>query len=145
LEAQYPLYACSLRYAAVGNANVMTESYGKIINDIRITDSQFLHNMSHLKEQVVQKLSHSMHPAVEAACTKHGWHQSLTANKAYSFFYISSEILGGYSKGSSYFRVTSLAIYRFLMGYGFEYIIQKYIYCNGFCNHIINPPAFVCR
>jgi hypothetical protein len=111
----------------------MTESYRKTINDVRITNSQFLHNMSYLKEQVVQKLSHSVHPAVKAACTKHGWHQSRTANKANGFFNIASKILGSYQKGSSYFRVASLAIYRFFMSHGSQiyhpkiHILQRFL------------------
>ncbi|KAA6347537.1 hypothetical protein EZS27_004968, partial [termite gut metagenome] len=40
-----------------------------------------------------------------------------------------------------YFRVASFAIYRFFMSHRFKYIIQKYIYCNGFCNHRVSPPA----
>jgi hypothetical protein len=124
----------------------MTEGYGKTINDIRITNSQFLHNVSYLKEKVAQKLLHSVHPTVKAVLILCMMGINLVLRtKLIALSIFPSEIPGGYQKGGRYFRFGSFAIYGFLMAHGFQYIIQKYIYCDGFCNHKVSPPAFLCE
>jgi hypothetical protein len=68
-----------------------------------------------VKEQLTQGFTHFVHSPVESTRTKHSGHQARTTDKANRFFYVTSEILSGYQKGSSYFRITCLSIHGFYM------------------------------
>jgi hypothetical protein len=132
----------SFDYPGVRDTDIMANTYRKTVDAINGLKIQLFYGLSRVKEQFAKEFPDLMHPPVETAFTQHIWHQAGTSDKAKGLFNVACEILGGKQDDCDYFGVGRFTPFWLFMIHRFQYIVKKYIYCNGFINH--GQSFFVC-
>jgi hypothetical protein len=106
------------------------------INDFK---AHILYCLTYMEKELAKKFSYIVQPAIEAAFARH---QSGRTDKTDGLLHVACKMLGGNQNYSNDFRVTGFTTSRLFVVHRFQYIIKKYVYRNGFCNH--GQSFFVC-
>lgn len=116
-------------------AYIMADLYRKAIDAISGPKAHILYCLACIEKGLAKKFSYIVQPAVEAAFAKHIRHQSARTDKTDGFLHVVCKIPGGNQNYSNDFRIAGFTTFRLFVLHRFQYIIKKYVYCNGFCNH----------
>jgi hypothetical protein len=119
----------------VRDTDIMTNCYRETVNTVNVLKVQLFYSLSCVKEKFAKEFPDLMHPLIEAAFTEHSRHQACAADKAKGFFNIPGKVSAGKQYDCDDFRVSRFMAFRLFMIHRFQYIVKKYIYCNGFINH----------
>lgn len=126
----------------VRDTDIMANTYRKTVDAINGLKVQLFYGLSRVKEQFAKEFPDLMHPPIETAFTKNSRHQAGTSDKAKGLFNIPRKVLGSQQDDCDNFCVGRFTTLRLFMIHRFQYIVKKYIYCNGFINH--GQSFFVC-
>jgi hypothetical protein len=132
----------SLNNPGVRDTDIMANTYRKTVDAINGLKIQLFYGLSGVKEQFAKEFPDLVHPPVETAFSKNSRHQACTADKAKGLFNIPRKVLGSQQDDCDNFSVGRFTPFRLFMIHGFQYIVKKYIYCNGFIYH--GQSFFVC-
>jgi hypothetical protein len=117
------------------NADIVADRYRKTVNRISMTCVQRFNCFPGMEEEFSRQFPDLVHPALKPAFTQHRRHQSGKTDKTDGCFHIATKITGGYQNYGSYPGICYFSIFWLFIAHGFQYIVKKCVYCNGFYYH----------